>query len=49
MSLGWNYPAGLEHHPDAPWNQREDDDHPRSCRCEDCQNDRADAYCSEDF
>ena len=22
--LGWDYPAGLEHDPSAPWNQKDD-------------------------
>lgn len=28
MSLGWDYPAGAEHDPRAPWNER---DHYSSC------------------
>lgn len=27
-ALGYDYPAGAEHDPDAPWNQRDDDDSP---------------------
>lgn len=23
VDLGWHYPAGLENHPDAPWNRPE--------------------------
>jgi hypothetical protein len=23
--FGWDYPAGLEHHPGAPWNERDEE------------------------
>jgi hypothetical protein len=37
--LGWDYPPGAEHHPDAPWNQIEE--HPGCCL--DCEYLRYDA------
>lgn len=33
-ALGWDYPAGLEHDPRAPWNQKDDVLECVSCGCE---------------